>query len=233
VERQSATTLTAAARAKAGAQELTLPRDYHFSIDTLESLYGKPAHRVKYTSKRMPIAVEASELVGSPPKTPASPAPRSEPFSGNFIEEEEDDHSHAFDLSESPESSPVGRRNSAVVEPEKVKQIEIGYARKAKQVDIKQLKEDIKQLLHETPQADEAAKGKAAKGKAAKAVADDDVSFQGVVGRLHEKVSEEKLGEVSFAYCFICLLHLANEEGLEIADVEGNMEDMKVRLPPM
>ena len=56
------------------------------------------------------------------------------------------------------------------------------------------------------------------------------VSFQKVVTNLAEKLPEETRSEVSFAYCFICLLHLANENGLAI---EGNaeMDDLRVTQP--
>ena len=44
------------------------------------------------------------------------------------------------------------------------------------------------------------------------------------------QVPADKLSEVSFAYCFICLLHLANEKSLEVLG-EGDMKDMRIRLP--
>ncbi len=143
-----------------------------------------------------------------------------------------------------------GGEGDFVPAPQKVAKIEIGYARKAKQVDIKALKENVWWLLQ-----DEAKKGE--KGGKGKAAAPREVSFQTyawpasnrqisevgcridesslapfgrVVGRLHERVPADKLHEVSFAYCFICLLHLANEKSLEVLG-EGDMRDMRVRLP--
>ena len=55
-------------------------------------------------------------------------------------------------------------------------------------------------------------------------------SFQWVLNRLHTRVPADKLGEVSFAYGFICLLHLANEKTLEVLG-DGDMNDMRVRFP--
>ena len=57
-----------------------------------------------------------------------------------------------------------------------------------------------------------------------------EISFQDVLGQLHTRVPAEKLPEISFAYCFICLLHLCNERGLEVVG-DGDMKDMRIRLP--
>ena len=105
--------------------------------------------------------------------------------------------------------------------PQRVEKIDIGYAKRAKQVDIKGLKEDVWALLQEEAQG-------SAKGKTA---APREVSFQQVLSRLHERMHADKLEEVSFAYCFICLLHLANEKSLEVLGDGGDMKDMRVRLP--
>ena len=89
------------------------------------------------------------------------------------------------------------------------------------QVDIKALKNDVWELLRDTKSA------APPKGKAKEEAVAADVSFQGIVGRLPERVPESKLPDCSFAYCFICLLHLANEKGLEIEGVE-TMDDLRV-----
>ena len=77
-------------------------------------------------------------------------------------------------------------------------------------MDIKALKKNVWELI---------------KDSAAKDKDGDSISFQAVVGRLRERVPPQQLREVSIAYCFICLLHLANENGLEIThDTEGFAE---------
>lgn len=43
-----------------------------------------------------------------------------------------------------------------------------------------------------------------------------DVTFTQIVHGLQPYYPEKKLKDISVAFCFICLLHLANEEGLEI-----------------
>jgi condensin complex subunit 2 len=77
--------------------------------------------------------------------------------------------------------------------------------------------------------------------------------FGSVISGLQRSYPREKMEEISTSFCFICLLHLANEQGLKLestveesaAPVEmepeqaqskkvGNIWDLKVRLfPPL
>lgn len=75
----------------------------------------------------------------------------------------------------------------------------IEHAKRAKQVDIKLLKDNIWEHLHLPPDAHEA------------------TSFGRVLSELPAVYPKQKLEEISTSFCFICLLHLANEEGLAIA----------------
>ena len=64
-------------------------------------------------------------------------------------------------------------------------------------------------------------------------------SFTTVISGLHKTYTKEKMDEISTSFCFICLLHLANEQGLKIdtgaaTEVDedrpiGNIFDLKVR----
>ena len=64
--------------------------------------------------------------------------------------------------------------------------------------------------------------------------------FTNVITGLHRNYPKDKLEEISTSFCFICLLHLANEQGLKLetgteehdaADEKrvGNIWDLKVR----
>lgn len=68
--------------------------------------------------------------------------------------------------------------------------------------------------------------------------------FDGVISGLQQSYPKDKMDEISTSFCFICLLHLANERGLKLEsgnedtiiedDVEvdnkkvGNIWDLKV-----
>ena len=71
--------------------------------------------------------------------------------------------------------------------------------------------------------------GSSSNGKPADKI-EGPVSFQKVVTGLSERLPEDRRTDVSFAYCFICLLHLANDNNLAI---ESNTElnDLRVTQP--
>lgn len=52
-------------------------------------------------------------------------------------------------------------------------------------------------------------------------------AFTTVVSDLERSYPRDKLEEISTSFCFICLLHLANEQGLklEVNKEEDDMED--------
>lgn len=67
--------------------------------------------------------------------------------------------------------------------------------------------------------------------------------FENVISGLQQSYPKEKLEEISTSFCFICLLHLANERGLKLESGEtedtiipddednkkvGNLWDLKV-----
>jgi condensin complex subunit 2 len=39
------------------------------------------------------------------------------------------------------------------------------------------------------------------------------------------------MADISTSYCFICLLHLANEKGLVLEDVEG-LTELSIKIDP-
>ncbi|KAK0548242.1 hypothetical protein OC846_004546 [Tilletia horrida] len=99
----------------------------------------------------------------------------------------------------------------------RVKPQMVNYAKKASRVDIRKLKENIwKELgihpygaidVDKTPEANAGESAESANGK----------RFAQVLGGLRTTYPKEKMEEISTSFCFICLLHLANEEGLQIS----------------
>jgi hypothetical protein len=68
--------------------------------------------------------------------------------------------------------------------------------------------------------------------------------FRSVISGLQKSYPKDKMEEISTSFCFICLLHLANEQGLKLESVHnkdegerevmasnqvGNIWDLKVR----
>ena len=49
-------------------------------------------------------------------------------------------------------------------------------------------------------------------------------NFTSVISCLQQVYTQQKLVDISTSYCFICLLHLANEKGLALGNKEGLQE---------
>ena len=96
--------------------------------------------------------------------------------------------------------------------PRMVEQIDINYDKKSKQVDVKKLKEALWVSLHKEsgePEDDE------------EEGLDETASFdfQSVLDTMGDTMENAgKKEDVSLHLCFICLLHLANENTLKIED---------------
>lgn len=108
----------------------------------------------------------------------------------------------------------------------RVEKPDINYAKAAKRVDVRKLK---KELWHRVegqvaPDAD-AEQDENAAGESERAAdgagkeKDGGVSFQDLVGELSENQQQEG---VTLPFYFICLLHLANEKGLELKGGDAN-----------
>ncbi|KAF2405313.1 barren [Trichodelitschia bisporula] len=97
----------------------------------------------------------------------------------------------------------------------------VQYARVAKKVDVRRLKEEIWRglSLDETMPPPVVPTPKAA---------DESLKFTDVISNLQTVYSGQTMADISTSYCFICLLHLANEKGLEIQN-EENFMDLTIR----
>jgi condensin complex subunit 2 len=57
---------------------------------------------------------------------------------------------------------------------------------------------------------------------------DGTLTFTDVVNNLQAVYPKQAMDDISTSYCFICLLHLANEKGLVI-DNQENFENLTIR----
>ncbi|CAO1618360.1 unnamed protein product [Sympodiomycopsis kandeliae] len=111
----------------------------------------------------------------------------------------------------------------------RVKPEYVNYAKKAKRVDVRKLKENIwKELglegvasLQETEvqpddeslsTMEDPSQTLSSQGEVEKTTK----QFKNVLSGLKKLYPKDKLEEISTSFCFICLLHLANEEGLQL-----------------
>jgi condensin complex subunit 2 len=107
-----------------------------------------------------------------------------------------------------------------VAAPRAVSKIEIGYARAATKVDVKALKHGMWQQLSEEAAAAATKKRfsrPAGVGEPAAPAASELCSFQSTMTALTASLPADALPNISVSFCFICLLHLANEQDLALA----------------
>ncbi|TVY89533.1 Condensin complex subunit [Lachnellula willkommii] len=126
----------------------------------------------------------------------------------------------------------------------------VQYARVAKKVDVRRLKEELwRGIGLEDPESVGCAwvKGciitdmvkdlppptpsRSTPPMEPKKGADGSLKFTSVMQNLQGVYQKQAMDDISTSYCFICLLHLANEKGLVIENQEGLME-LDIRKDP-
>ena len=113
----------------------------------------------------------------------------------------------------------------------------VQYARVAKKVDVRRLKEemwrglgfDIQKSLPTPPPSSSLS---APEQEPEKEPEKEPLKFTTLISNLQTVYPKRAMDDISTSYCFICLLHLANEKGLAIED-EGGLEELRIRMDPM
>jgi condensin complex subunit 2 len=119
----------------------------------------------------------------------------------------------------------------------------VQYARVAKKVDVRRLKEELwKGIGFEEPESvsrpycstyrlantmkaiPAPTPSRSSPSLEAKKGADSSLKFTSVMQNLQSVYPKQAMDDISTSYCFICLLHLANEKGLVIEKQDGLME---------
>ncbi|KAL6071845.1 Condensin complex subunit 2 [Balamuthia mandrillaris] len=232
---RAATTLSRAVQERTNEDSTTLPQDLHYDIRSLLHLFCKP--NVSVASLRYVTPAASSDnrtTIPNPDATTDSPtlpftnsgeevifesnavteAFGSAPASADIDDEDqpaEEFVDDGFQLDESFEASPPGEQKDKGLDlieaPKQVEKISIRYASVAKKVDVMRLKSALwKEIIPPNKQDNKE---------------EDECSleptFQQVLSSLAQKPNNRGLlSDVSVQYCFICLLHLANEKELEL-----------------
>ncbi|XAO22086.1 hypothetical protein I312_100851 [Cryptococcus bacillisporus CA1280] len=116
------------------------------------------------------------------------------------------------------------------MELKKARPDNVNFAKKAKRVDVKRLKDDIwtglKDLVshaNKTGDTDTTDEDSTLSTSPEPSNEEPVKTFSSIIQSLRSTYPPQKMSEISTSFCFICLLHLANEEGLRIesARVDG------------
>ncbi|GHJ88493.1 hypothetical protein NliqN6_4895 [Naganishia liquefaciens] len=213
--------------------EHLLPDDMHFSSRQLLRLFMKP----KFTLK-MRRRIEMSEITQDDGEVDENfwanaAAARgqgdmdndigdSQPngYDGQFFHDDVDDAADFAEvddglLGEAPVEGDEDDLWAGAQGLKKAKPETVNYAKRAKRVDVKRLKDNIWKGLKipARPSKDEADTQIIEEPDYTPG---DERTFSSVIENLRDSYSSDKMSEISTSFCFICLLHLANEQGLEI-----------------
>lgn len=116
------------------------------------------------------------------------------------------------------------------MELKKTRPDNVNFAKKAKRVDVKRLKDDIwtglkdlVSLANKTGDTDTTDEDSTLSTPPEPSNEEPVKTFSSIIQSLRSTYPLQKMSEISTSFCFICLLHLANEEGLRIesARVDG------------
>ncbi|KAK4046042.1 hypothetical protein OIV83_006413 [Microbotryomycetes sp. JL201] len=148
-----------------------------------------------------------------------------------------DEHSSALDVDDETGVTRHEDMDDVLAETQgqlkRVKVENINYAKRAKRVDVKKLKERIWRELEDVaiPVDDLPATSSYLPQRG-----DSEQPLVPVVTGLRKAYPKDKMDEISTSYCFICLLHLANEKGLRIqtpaveeVDAQGLDDGLQLR----
>ncbi|ORX73678.1 barren [Linderina pennispora] len=204
-------------------QDHSLPEDVRFSSKNLFNLLLKP--RLKFNPRRtgtdsyggfMVDGDDAANALGS---------------SADIGDETQIGFDDDFDDDGLTFGSPDQRRPGPTPRPMAMLTATCSmraYARRAKRVNVKKLKDNIwREMALKTD-------GRPTDRPSAAALDDETVELEGdqkfsdVVSSLKSVYPPEKLSELSVSYCFICLLHLANERNLHI-EGDSTLSDLVIR----
>ncbi|KAF2749802.1 barren [Sporormia fimetaria CBS 119925] len=100
------------------------------------------------------------------------------------------------------------------------------YARVAKKVDVRRLKEELWRGIGF--EEDQVSESRDAMDTSPSKPVDATLKFTDVINSLQTVYPNQQLKDISTSYCFICTLHLANEKGLIIENTD-NFEDLTIR----
>ena len=194
----------------------TMPEDLHYELRDLCTLFTKPSVAVRSMGQSAGAGNDGA-AAGADGWYDYGNENDVENFcpdmDGGGADDDDDDGCGGLDDGDlDDESGMIGA-------PQLVGDTRINYARVANKVDVHVLKEAMLETLEDQVLEDKPLSDKS--NKKGKKKGDDNMDFQEVITGINGHVSTEKkelLKDANVSFCFICLLHLANEKNLVLTD---------------
>uniref|UniRef100_F6UB58 Condensin complex subunit 2 n=2 Tax=Ornithorhynchus anatinus TaxID=9258 RepID=F6UB58_ORNAN len=246
---KTATTLSRGTLENQNRKATTLPANFHYEPDNIIQLNLKPGSRLRKMVMQSASSEHEEEDVGdydydNPNDTsnfcPALQAADSENDDPDGYAEPGgplDRTAHPNGGQENGQENGVHTNGSGVdittygelnlvAEPQKVNKIEIHYAKTAKKMDMKRLKQSMWSLLTETQKSSADKENEGIEKEEKLAVAGEKV-FSDITKDLIHNLPSMMAQNLSVPLAFACLLHLANEKNLKLEGVE-DLSDVRV-----
>ncbi|XP_071774757.1 condensin complex subunit 2 [Centroberyx gerrardi] len=217
----------------ASNKKTTLPADFQFPPETLSQLSLKPSSTLCQEGQKR-LSGELGEGIGDYDYNNANDTANFCPgLQGGDSDDDVEGFAGSDDTQPSVDSIPASSQDpegistygedDLVPEPHRVNKIEINYAKTAKKMDMKRLKNSMWTLLTESPQksTEEAETVETSEVPGEKA-------FSQTTKTLLQRLPSAMAQNLSVPLAFVALLHLANEKNLELVKVD-DMSDIIIK----
>ncbi|XP_071371999.1 condensin complex subunit 2 [Centroberyx affinis] len=217
----------------ASNKKTTLPADFQFPPETLSQLSLKPSSTLCQEGQKR-LSGELGEGIGDYDYNNANDTANFCPgLQGGDSDDDAEGFAGSDDTQPSVDSIPASSQDpegistygedDLVPEPHRVNKIEINYAKMAKKMDMKRLKNSMWTLLTESPQksTEEAETVETSEVPGEKA-------FSQTTKTLLQRLPSTMAQNLSVPLAFVALLHLANEKNLELVKVD-DMSDIIIK----
>ncbi|KAL7280856.1 hypothetical protein ACG7TL_005800 [Trametes sanguinea] len=218
----------------------TLPDDMHFSSKQLVTLFLKPKFSLKMRGYHLRSdgrvdgeideafwAQAAANQGGAGDGNDETLDGGAVPFATQFFHDDYDDAGGFDDVYDGGAPVEAGEQDLLAAtqgQSRRIKPETVNYAKRAKRVDVRKLKENIwKGLDIVVPPAEDEEDAMETDDRPP-TDPNEGREFTSVITNLKTSYPKDKMEEISTSFCFICLLHLANERGLKL-EVEGKTEE--------
>ncbi|WWC59441.1 uncharacterized protein I303_101997 [Kwoniella dejecticola CBS 10117] len=228
-------------------EEWLLPDDMHFSSRQLLRLFLKPKFSLRMrksgTASRMAenangeidenfwaqaAADRADDNMADGMDMDSQPPP----FETQFFHDDVDDAyvDDALDVVDAANMYDANEANDLLqgsqnIQLKKSRPENVNFAKKAKRVDVKRLKDDIWTGLRSLVPAEKDNSEDEIDAPKTPDEIEPVKTFDNIITSLRSSYPSDKMSEISTSFCFICLLHLANEEGLKIETARYDGKD--------
>ncbi|XP_029999691.1 condensin complex subunit 2 isoform X2 [Sphaeramia orbicularis] len=229
---RAATTITKSAL-NVRHRKTTLPANFQFPPETLSQLSLKPSSSL-YQEGQKRLSGELGEGIGDYDYNNANDTANFCPgLEGGDSDDDVEGFAGSDDTQPSGDSLPPPSQefegvttygeDDLVPEPHRVNKIEINYAKTAKKMDMKRLKNNMWTLLTEGPE-----KPTEEVDTVEKPGVRGEKAFSETTKSLLKRLPSTMAQNLSVPLAFVALLHLANEKNLELVKVD-DMSDIIIR----